>query len=401
MSKTISTSPEQAFGELRSMLQAEMSALQHARLWELLSQVQSRHPGLYAEQWVPYLQGHTQRWQNSPLELTTINDFFHAVRLVPFAPLSLNLPYSTSLRRNAENAFVRSQRLGHLHTLHIPCESFDWHSLTRLIGSEYLENIHTLGLYDNNQTHDLIDLLTYSPTRPTLRHLVLANYRLTSPKTHRQLQELPCFETLEEITLQRAYPETELDDFFAAPQLTRLRALNLRHTSFNLDRTRALVSSPHLSSLESLSFDNGQLDQPEVEETTVLLDLPALPTLRHLSLSGHYRAKVPMTSFRAFIHSPHLGNLESLALDHNVIGVRSLRWLLESPSLAGLTHLSLKESDLGKRGYEVLANAPLIANLESLELGQRIFRLDGAATLLDSPYLPDHIKEHYAPPSRS
>lgn len=383
------------FGEVRGMVHCSIFGdTERAQLWHLMQRAYQIDLARYTEQWIPYLEQFSTRWQPTSIPLHTIQEFLFALRLAPFAQFSLNIHDEERIKRSARDAFIRSKRLCRLHTLHIPCTYFESH-LPGLINSHNLSALHTLGLRDPTWSYDLVSLLHHMPRRRTLTHLHLTGHRYTSHSVPHKLHELDVFTQINALSLSSAQQDPELINLLNSPSCASLHTLALRYRQFDAQYLSALIESPYLTNLTTLRYESDQSHTQSGVALERLLHLPALAHLRHLSLNRHFTGRVPTRSFRTFIHSPHLNALESLELDHCRLGIRATRWLANSPSLSGLKHLSLAESSLGEGGYKVLARSPNLANLQTLTLTSRYLSQEIKDTLLDSPYLSDSVKTHY------
>jgi hypothetical protein len=182
-------------------------------------------------------------------------------------------------------------------------------------------------------------------------------------------------------------------------------------------RDRATFVTHHQACASSAPLERAIIDQPFRQKSP---RLPALPTLRELTLVGSvYEAKdltvladspllgsVRRLTFvdarlrkglGNLLKSPHLGRLEALAIVHHHLGPRGLKPLLES-SLPSLRELWLSAGTDGEIGsgdrYEPRFDAkaaytlsiwPGLRRLETLDVSNNLIGAGGLNELLGSP----------------
>ncbi len=116
---------------------------------------------------------------------------------------------------------------------------------------------------------------------------------------------------------------------------TRLRALNLSHTSIGVEGLRLIADTEPLKHLEVLSL-SGIQTSPE--------------------------------GLAALTQSPHLHALHTLILSHNNITERYVEALLSGPRFSQITTLALDHNPLGSRGVVRLFHKRSTKNLQALDL---------------------------------
>jgi uncharacterized protein (TIGR02996 family) len=179
----------------------------------------------------------------------------------------------------------------------------------------------------------------------------------------------------------------------ACPYLERLTALKLGGGilgggPIGAEGVRTLVSSPHLTKLETLDLSANGIG---TEGARALAESDALPALTDLDLSGdrYSRTTNPVgdAGVALLAASPRLAGLRRLAVGSNGIGPAGAAVLAASPHLRGLVQLDLTNNPLLGEGARALA-AGSLPRLVTLNLNFCRVETTGALALLTSDSLP-------------
>jgi uncharacterized protein (TIGR02996 family) len=199
------------------------------------------------------------------------------------------------------------------------------------------------------------------------------------------------------------------EDVAGSPHLARLQALDLQGVQLEEADVAALVASPHLGRLTTLTQSRRGLAEslrlwaaaPLLPRLTTfrlrgwhpgqgatgvaeLLSSPALSGLRTLDLAD---SRVRTAEIEAVAGSPHLGRLTALLLGQNSLDLHDVGRLASAPARAELRTLGLNHCALDDRAARLLAESPLLAGLESLDLGKNRLGDGGVLALARSPHL--------------
>ncbi|MCI0457750.1 MAG: TIGR02996 domain-containing protein [Gemmataceae bacterium] len=172
--------------------------------------------------------------------------------------------------------------------------------------------------------------------------------------------------------------------------LSRMPHLDFR--AITARELRHVLDSPHLTTLEELSFGHCRLDD---EVARLLAASPKTARLRSLDFgrgdeeaTPEVRNQIGPAGLAGLGRSPHLSRLRSLGLQGNVIGDAGVEVLLSAPSLGGLIGLDLRSTGLSDAGVRRLAESPHVASLKMLRLGgDAILGDDAVQSLVRSPHL--------------
>jgi uncharacterized protein (TIGR02996 family) len=138
------------------------------------------------------------------------------------------------------------------------------------------------------------------------------------------------------------------------------------------DRAPAVLALGPITGLSLQKFNDA--------DARALADLPALRTVRRLSLFGSGRRTGPFErnigddTAAALAASPHLARLDTLDLAQNRLTTAGVRALAHSPTLSRLTKLRLYGNDLGDDTYAMLVDSPLAGRMTE-------WRVDGSARI--------------------
>jgi hypothetical protein len=143
--------------------------------------------------------------------------------------------------------------------------------------------------------------------------------------------------------------ETEIIALAAAPALSRVTKLILTANRIGDRGVQALVSSPYLANLKSLSLDGiqsgGSICSNEITDagSQALAGCAHLANLEQLDLAFN---RIGDAGARALAASPFLHRLRALDLRDNQITFAGASALLSSSTLAGLVRLGLSNNRL-------------------------------------------------------
>jgi uncharacterized protein (TIGR02996 family) len=151
------------------------------------------------------------------------------------------------------------------------------------------------------------------------------------------------------------------DDFFACPQLWRVRSMNCERCN--------IQDSAMLGFADARHFHN----------------------LRQLDLFRNY---IGPTGIVALARCPSLTNLTDLDLTENRLGPEGAAALVASPVCRGLVNLSLSNNALGDAGAQAVASSPHLVSLRRLVLDGNGITRGGAEAVRSSPYLANLQELH-------
>jgi uncharacterized protein (TIGR02996 family) len=187
------------------------------------------------------------------------------------------------------------------------------------------------------------------------------------------------------------------------PQLARIEELALTSCATVIEVAAALLTSPTLRP-GSLCVERCSSGTPAyLDEMEELAAAPALSRLRSLALR---HLNLGAAAARVLAAWPGLAGLSELDLSGNVLGAIGAAALLASPHLGGLKSLSLAGSigtegygnswwprpNIGDDGVEVVAASPRVARLTRLKLQCNGLTPRAVTALIDSPHL-EHVHE--------
>ena len=261
--------------------------------------------------------------------------------------------------------------------------------LIAILRSPHLSQLQKLNLKGVSDAPALSTLLTeaWDDAHPHPRHLreiFLFGWNETD-ETLESLWSHPLMAGLETVDItpfSTACTSRSLATLAACPSARSLRTLKLfaSHAIDN-DALRALIDSPHLTSLEHLCLANCSIDSAGI---ALLADSALLGQLRSLDVSG---TDVWSDGIRAIAESTQPTHLRSLAFRMDVHGDPALESIAASASLTQLDALIMNNCGLTDGGLEALANAPKVAHLRSLDLGDNGgVTDDGIRALCASPH---------------
>jgi uncharacterized protein (TIGR02996 family) len=161
----------------------------------------------------------------------------------------------------------------------------------------------------------------------------------------------------------------------------RLKTLDVSGNRITPEQVGRLIASPAMSAVENLDLsENNNLGA----EGIGTISAANLPRLRSLHLM-HTRPQEE--GIRALMRSPFLAELRSLSLGGNHLPPTAAHTLIDSPAVENLRVLDLRENRLGDRGVAALADNPALRNLALLNLAANMIEDAGAIALAESPHL--------------
>jgi Leucine-rich repeat (LRR) protein len=298
-------------------------------------------------------------------------------------------------------------RLEHLvvHDLSMPSSASD--PLEPLLESGTLRHLEVTG----SRTDHFLFALLESPLIKQLEHLAISHRERDGKFIAALMEPGRCsslrFLRLDALPsedgqafwdgLDRAMPALEgleLHDRRMQPQmlaalsssalLRRLKELRLSLGPRSLDALHALLETPDVEGIESLSLTKLDLT---LQTLTLLTHSPLQSTLRRLDLSDNPLTAPALAALVDAAHRGALPALEHLALRGCGLGStapeRDVLGLLELPSL---TQLDLSHNKLDSM-LAALAGTPALARLQQLELSHNKAQVENCAALLRSPHL--------------
>ncbi|MFO0876391.1 MAG: TIGR02996 domain-containing protein [Gemmataceae bacterium] len=147
-----------------------------------------------------------------------------------------------------------------------------------------------------------------------------------------------------------------------SPWLAGVQELNLVGGELNPDDLAELLASPHLGQVRSLWLEHNRVG---VKGARHLARWPGLAQLEELSLRFN---KIRDEGLAILLGSPHLGSLQELVLHGNRLTSAAGRILAACDRLGSLRKLDLGLARLGSEGMEHLSRAEALGGLESLNL---------------------------------
>jgi uncharacterized protein (TIGR02996 family) len=153
----------------------------------------------------------------------------------------------------------------------------------------------------------------------------------------------------------------------ASPHLTGLRELELRGNDFSAGILPALSRAPALAGLTSLSLGGDAYRSRGFAAGSVgrVAAGPWPPRLTDLTLGW---VEGGIASVRALVASPHLRQLRTLSLSVWDMTDDGAGVLAACPGLAGLTRLQLDANRIGDAGAQALIDSPHLRGLKFLNL---------------------------------
>lgn len=156
--------------------------------------------------------------------------------------------------------------------------------------------------------------------------------------------------------------------------LRMVRSLVWTDALAGVPETKALMSSPHLSHIDSLSIGRIPFGDAGAH---LLANTPSLASLSHLDLFGIGLGDEGVVSLA---RSPYL-SLERLSLHSNKVGPRGVRALAHTPVTRALRELNLGRNTIGDEGLAAITQSTYASNLNRLYLMHASIGVSGARAL--------------------
>ena len=233
------------FGEFRSMVARPTGAhLLGRRLLEVSHYVFELDPDAWTDQWATYLEQTLPNLNQPLLEVGSLEELEHVVRLLPGARFALHMG---SLGRNDEGAAVlaRSPLLSSLTTLKLTHCSIQDAGVRELARSPYLSGLTHLTLRGHHMTVKGVKALVESPNLPALTSLNIKNgMRRIDPESR-----------------ARGIGDEGAKAIARCCKLPSLTRLNLAHNSIGDEGAKALATSNRLGSLVFLKLSKNRIGE--------------------------------------------------------------------------------------------------------------------------------------------
>jgi uncharacterized protein (TIGR02996 family) len=123
-------------------------------------------------------------------------------------------------------------------------------------------------------------------------------------------------------------------------------------------------------------------------------DFFACPQLWRVRSLNCFRAAVGDAGLLPFADARHFHNLERIDLSATAIGPGGIAAFARCPSLTGLTELALGWNEIGDEGVRALVASPVCRNLTVLRLNANDITDDGACAIAASPYVANLRELH-------
>jgi uncharacterized protein (TIGR02996 family) len=213
----------------------------------------------------------------------------------------------------------------------------------------------------------------------TFRRGFVSDLSATASAFMRSLPELWKSTPLTGVRLRRANPAA-VEALAKAPELGRLRSLDLTQNVMRTPGVRHLANSPYVANLTELVLNRNGID---AQAARALAESPNLSSLRSLSM---VRALFGHHPLHALVASPCNLRLTRLNVGDGRFGGR-LGPLVNSPNLAHLTDLDLHYTRLGDSDVEELVRSPLLPRLRALNVYLNNIGPAGLAALAETHQL--------------
>lgn len=184
-----------------------------------------------------------------------------------------------------------------------------------------------------------------------------------------RLIESPFLPRLTGLGVRDNLGDTGMAILTAAPDLTRLRHLDLGMNLFSIVGARALAAATCFSGLTTLILDHNTIADLGVYALAASPPLTGQLTVLNLAFGD-----IGPGGIRYLAESPHLKELRSLDLSHNLLRDAGVRGLVRAPVAGRLQALYLRECGIGPAGARALCEVSALRNLSLLDLtGNPIF----------------------------
>ncbi|MCA9071473.1 MAG: hypothetical protein KDA84_21245, partial [Planctomycetaceae bacterium] len=276
--------------------------------------------------------------------------------------------------------------------------------LSAIAASPWLDRISSLDLRHTVADWGTMADLIYSPSVIQLKELNLRGTGMCNTQGMRMLADSEFLRNLRTLDLsQYGHPQWEgggateragsqgIHALDGSPHLNSLRNLKLGgYGRAGSSMIVALSESSLLGQLQSLDISHNQsfIYHQENHHLDIVLDhllrSPQVQNLRHLALVRIHAG----SSANAFVESPYLRNLQSLAIVGTWLDTHGqqtiTRVLGESPNLNNLVSLSLAGCTINDSAYRDLFASDQFHNLKELNLSETHISNESLAELADS-----------------
>lgn len=296
-----------------------------------------------------------------------------------------HLAFSTT-GREFTSAFVRAfvvmPEAAGLRSLDLSRTDIEDDSLSAILYSDHLRELHTLNLTGLKLTPQFLEELGGVEKLPGLRTLLLGSSHLTPEGAERFFRgRLMGQLTGLSLGWNAEFGEAGAEALAACRHLARFHFLSLDRDAIGAGGCRRLATSPHAGNLEAFRGSKSDITGDGV---AALLASSSLPALHTLLLD---RNPIDAAGVEAFAGITPAIPLRRLDLSHCPLGDDGLRRLAESPLLRSLTHLKLTECGIGGSGAIALASSPHLDNLRELTLRDNALTDDAADALASNSSL--------------
>ncbi len=379
MHKNTHTSPEQAFGELRSMFhRGPLTHTQRDRLLELLVNVQLHHPNIYDEQWIPYLRSNVHLYRSDGLVSTNVEQLEIYASILPFAKFILHLEpmciQSTAQRRQLIEELHTSHALNSVYSLKVSSQDV----LESILSSTHLSSLQYLETNLCEDPFTIIQSLIASSLHHSLESLSITHS--TSTHTHTPtLDAIDLFPSLRRLHISNTLLfSTHLSALGHASFLSHIEDLKLAYTDIYISQIEDLFDTMSKPTLRRLDISGSpQTAHPEAE-LIKCIEHPALSRLQHLAMRDMFTTDTA-TAFFEKLRTASAPRLRSLDLSRNHIGFKALRYLATSRASKTLRKLDLRHVNLEPKALDLVNRHPFFSKLDELLITPKQF--DTSASL--------------------
>jgi uncharacterized protein (TIGR02996 family) len=285
---------------------------------------------------------------------------------------------ATKLGPAGVRALFESTRFTELTKLKISSEEeITADSVEALARSSHFPKLRSLSFEHCKFTLDAVKSLAASPLLKQVERLALQFAGLCG-EGFASIVQSPYLTSLRDLDLSWNSDAKDALGAFAQSKIKNLNSLNLDSMHSKTDRYRELAG--WLANQQFVQLNLGATGLGD-EGCRVLADCPGLENLIELHLSGD---ATPDDSLRVIFRSAWLPGVVNLGVGR--LGKEGLKELLAVP-FESLASLNLNGCFVGDEGAKLLAGWPGLAGLSELPLMMNQITDDGAAALVESPYL--------------
>lgn len=432
-----SPTPQERFGQVRSLLHQPPSALVWSKLCAVIDDW-SPSPQLTHEV-LPYAQELLSSWPPSlfrpaPHKWWSMSSPLHSTQSSAALPLANGLSFNRAtldpakLRAIVElctrhrfthldlsdsklgvagaKALAAMPQLQQLQALYVAKNQLGAQGASALAQSPHLQTLERLDLSENMLQLAGLEAILAPGVWPGLKHLELYRNelgdagitRLAQQPRFNQLTSLGlglnylCYQGYQSLSALLQRPArvdgvelrhldlraNRLGDVGAlmladASRLHRLKTLGLRYTFISAQGVNALMCSEQLTQLESLDLGSNTIDPFELQPMSW-----ALPALKRLSLS---RIPLEDQGFIRLLNMAAFDDLERLNLDEAKLTSASVQALAQRAALGRLRALSLDGNPIDDAGAFAIARSEHLGSLRHLTLRATRISPEGVAAL--------------------